>query len=179
MADRGLTGVLLVGGRSRRFGSPKELARYGGETFAERAWRLLGEACDERFAVGGAEPLPFETIEDATLGGGPLAGIVAGLRAAQHETAVVVPVDTPLLTTAALHALADACRDVAICQSSPLPCAVARRVLPQLEDALTRGDLALRAVFERLDTAVVELDERLLANVNEPADLQRLLESAG
>ena len=48
----GLTGVLLVGGASTRFGSPKALARFDGETLAERAWRLLGEACDERIAVG-------------------------------------------------------------------------------------------------------------------------------
>ncbi|HSP72671.1 MAG TPA: NTP transferase domain-containing protein, partial [Gaiellaceae bacterium] len=62
MADRGLTGVLLVGGASRRFGSPKALARIGGETLAERTWRVLGEACDERLAVGKAAdglPLPF------------------------------------------------------------------------------------------------------------------------
>jgi hypothetical protein len=47
-----LTGILLVGGASTRFGSPKALATFHGETLAERAWRLLGEACDERLAVG-------------------------------------------------------------------------------------------------------------------------------
>ena len=44
--------MLLVGGASERFGSPKALARLGGETLAERAWRLLGDACSERIAVG-------------------------------------------------------------------------------------------------------------------------------
>ncbi len=52
VADRALTGVLLVGGASTRFGSPKALAAVDGETLAERAWRLLGDACDERIAVG-------------------------------------------------------------------------------------------------------------------------------
>ena len=54
VADRALTGILLVGGASTRFGSPKELAEYEGETLADRAWRLLGEVCDERIAVGAA-----------------------------------------------------------------------------------------------------------------------------
>jgi molybdopterin-guanine dinucleotide biosynthesis protein A len=175
VADRGLTGLLLVGGRSRRFGSPKALARLGEETFAERAWRLLGETCDERFAVGRAEGLPFEPIADAVEGGGPLAGIVAGMRRARNDVVVAVPVDTPLLTPVALRELADACRDAAIPPGSPLPCAVATRALPVFEDALARGDLALRAVFERLDTAEVRLDPHVLANVNEPADLERLL----
>jgi molybdenum cofactor guanylyltransferase len=37
-----MSGVLLVGGASARFGSPKALARVGDETLAERAWRVLG-----------------------------------------------------------------------------------------------------------------------------------------
>ena len=41
-----LTGILLVGGASSRFGSPKALAEFEGETLADRAWRLLGEVCD-------------------------------------------------------------------------------------------------------------------------------------
>jgi molybdenum cofactor guanylyltransferase len=162
VADHKLTGILLVGGASSRFGSPKELAAYEGETLAERAWRLLGEACDERLAVGrGGLPDP---------GTGPVAAIAAGLRAATHELTVVIPVDMPLLTPDALRLLAEACRDAAIAQHGPLPCAVARRALPEFET----GERRLRAVLERLDTARVELEERLLANVNTPADLDTL-----
>jgi molybdopterin-guanine dinucleotide biosynthesis protein A len=174
MAGRGLTGVLLVGGASRRFGSAKALAELDGETLADRAWRLLGDACDERIAVGRGVGLPFPTLPDAVLGGGPLGGIVAGLRAAAHEVAIVIPVDMPLLTAPALHALADACVDAAIPQSGPLPGAYAKRTLPTLEAALERGDFALRHVLEGLDVATVELDAQLLANVNEPGDLERL-----
>ena len=162
MADRGLTGILLVGGASSRFGSPKGLAEYEGATLAERAWRLLGEACDERFAVGhGGLPDP---------GTGPVAAIAAGLRAATHELAVVIPVDMPLLTPDALLLLAEACRDAAIAQHGPLPCAIARRALPAFET----GERRLRTVLDGLDTAHVELEERLLANVNTPADLDTL-----
>jgi molybdopterin-guanine dinucleotide biosynthesis protein A len=162
VADHELTGILLVGGASSRFGSPKELAEYEGETLAERAWRLLAEACDERFAVGpGGLPDP---------GTGPVAAIASGLRAATHERAVVIPVDMPLLTPDALRLLAEACRDAAIAQHGPLPCAVVRRALPAFET----GERRLRTVLEGLDTARVELEERLLANVNTPADLDTL-----
>ena len=166
--------MLLVGGRSRRFGSPKALAQFRGETLAERAWRLLGDACDERIAVGRSAGLPFETIDDAVEDGGPLAGIVAGLRAARYDTVVVIPVDAPLLTVAALHELAAACRDAAVPRTGPLPGAYAKSALLLLEDALARRDLALRTVVDRLDTKVVDLDPALLANVNEPSDLERL-----
>ena len=162
MADPGLSGILLVGGASTRFGSPKADAAFEGETLRERAWRLLGEVCDERIAVGHgglADP-----------GTGPAAAIAVGLRAAKHELAVVVPVDMPLLTAEALRLLADACRDAAVAQAGPLPCAVARRTLPAFET----GQRRLRTVLDGLDIARVELDERQLVNVNTPADLDRL-----
>ena len=95
MARPRLTGILLVGGASTRFGSPKALARLGDETLAERAWRVLGEACHERIAVGkradGLE-LPFALLDDGTDTRAALAGIVAGLRAATGDVAVVLPV---------------------------------------------------------------------------------------
>ena len=162
MADHGLSGILLVGGASSRFGSPKELAEFEGETLAERAWRLLEDTCDERLAVGRgglADP-----------GTGPVAAIAAGLRAATNQIAVVIPIDMPLLTPTALRLLAAACRDAATAQHGPLPCAVARRTLPAFET----GELRLRAVLDGLDTARIELEEKLLANINEPSDLRKI-----
>jgi molybdenum cofactor guanylyltransferase len=175
VADRALTGVLLVGGASTRFGSPKALARLGDETFAERAWRLLGEACSERIAVGKGEyELPFEVLDDGTDVRAPIAGIVAGLRAAANDVAVVIPVDVPNLTAAALVELAEACRDAAVPRTGPLPGAYRRSALPALEAALAEGRLKLRHVLLELDVAVVPLDERLLVNVNTPGDVRRL-----
>jgi molybdopterin-guanine dinucleotide biosynthesis protein A len=177
VARRALTGVLLVGGASTRFGSPKALALVDGETLAARAWRLLGEACDERIAVGkladGLE-LPFEVLDDGTDVRAPIAGVVAGLRAAHHDVSVVLPVDMPCFTDAALHALADACRDAAVPQSGPLPGAYRRSALPALELALATDRLSLHAAIADLDVEIVALDASLLLNVNTPDDVQRL-----
>ncbi len=76
----------------------------------------------------------------------------------------------PLLTPGALRLLAEACRDAAVAQAGPLPCAVARRTLAAFE----AGERRLRTVLDGLDTAEVVLEERLLANVNTPADLDTL-----
>jgi len=162
------TGILLVGGGSTRFGSPKALARVGGETLAERSWRLL-DGFSHRLAVGkrsdGLE-LPFELVDDGTDVRAPLAGLVAGLRAAPTDLAVVVPVDCPGLTPAALDALARACRDAAVPQSGPLPGAYRRSALPVLERRLAAGRLKLRDAVAELDTAEVRLPEAVLVNVN-------------
>ena len=171
MADRRVTGVLLVGGASTRFGSPKSLARLGGETLAERAWRTLGDACDERLAVGKAADdldLPFALVDDGTDVRAPIAGVVAGLRAAACDLCVFLPVDSPLVSAATLRRLA--ARAPAHPQTGPLPGAYTRSLLPELERKLERGDYSLRD----LTAAVLDVDERELANVNTEADLRRV-----
>ena len=172
-----MTGVLLVGGASTRFGSPKALAGLGDETLAARAWRTLGEACDDRLAVGkhgdGLE-LPFELVDDGVETRAALAGIVAGLRAAPGPVAVMLPVDTPLVTSDLLRELAAACADAAAPTAVPLPAAFARSALPVLERRLNEGRLALHEALDELDTRRIEVDEALLANVNTPDELRRL-----
>ena len=174
MADRALTGVVLVGGASSRFGSPKALAHLGGETFVDRARRVLAEACDEVLVVGKAGELPFEVIDDAADVRAPIAGVVAGLRAAANDVVVFLPVDCPRVTAEVVRALGDACRDAAVPQTGPLPGAWAKSALPVLEHRLAHGPLALYRAYEDLDVATVEIDPQLLADVDTPGDLERL-----
>lgn len=177
MARPRLTGVLLVGGASTRFGSPKALARLGDETLAERAWRTLDEACDERIAVGKRADglaLPFTVLDDGTDTRAALAGIVAGLRAAESELAVVLPVDAPFVTPDLLRELADACTDAAAPEASPLPAAFRRSALPVLERRLDEHRLALHEALDELRAVRFPVDEALLANVNTPDELRRL-----
>jgi molybdenum cofactor guanylyltransferase len=176
VADRGLTGILLVGGASTRFGSPKALATLGGRSLAEIGWETLA-FCDERIAVGktiDGLDLPFPALDDGTDVRAPIAGVIAGLRAAANDHCVVLPVDTPKMTPAALAALAAAGGDVATPPSGPLPGAYRRTALPALEAALAEGRLSLRDAIAGLDRLVVDVDSSLLANVNTPDELARI-----
>ena len=144
MADRPLTGVLLVGGASTRFGSPKALAQIDGESFADRGRRVLAEVCSEVLVVGKRDDgLPFDVIDDGTDVRAPIAGVVTGLRAAANDVVVFVPVDCPWMTPDAVRALGDACSDAAVPPSGPLPGAWAKSALPLLERRLANGPLAL------------------------------------
>ena len=172
-----VTGVLLVGGASSRFGSPKALARFRGETLAERAWRLLGEVCDERLAFGKAAEaggLPFPLLDDGTGVRAPLAGLVAGLRAAPAGRVLALPVDCPLLEADDLRLLTAARGAVAVPQTGPLPGVYGQLALAPLEAALAAGRLKLRDAIAGLDVVVVELEPQRLANANTPADLEEL-----
>ena len=177
MARRHLTGVLLVGGASTRFGSPKALAPFCGETLADRAWRVLGEACEERIALGKAGELDLAfPVEDDAAGDvrAPIAGVVAGLRRAAHDVAVFLPVDCPLVTPALIRALGDACRDAAVARSGPLPGAWSKRALPVLERRLAAGRLGLADAYAELDVAYPPLDRELVADADTPEELREL-----
>jgi molybdopterin-guanine dinucleotide biosynthesis protein A len=167
VADRRLTGILLVGGASSRFGAPTALARIGGETFAERGLRVLGEVCDEVLAVGKLAdrlPLPFPLLDDGTAERVPVFGVVAGLRAASGDVCVVLPVDCVAITPAVLRSLGDA---MAVPQTGPLPGAYPVALLPALEERIARGELSLRG----LNPTVLHVDEALLVDVDTPGDL--------
>jgi molybdenum cofactor guanylyltransferase len=171
------TGVLLLGGLSRRFGSVKALAPLGGETLAERGWRALGEAFPHRLAVGKAADQfawPFPLLDDGISVRAPLVGVVAGLREAPTDVAVFLPVDCPLVTPDALRSLAEACADAAVTETGPLPGAYAKSALPVLEQRLGSNELALDEALAELEVRLVELDEELLATVNTERDLDRL-----
>lgn len=169
-----MTGVLLVGGASERFGSPKALASFRGETLAERAWRTLSAACDEVLAVGkdaDGLALPFPVHDDGADERAPIFGVIAGLRAATHDLCVVLPVDCPLVTSELLRALA---AEAAVPQTGPLPGAYTKAMLDDLDARVDLGELSLRGV----NSAVVEVDDSLLVNVNTPTDLVAALAEA-
>jgi molybdopterin-guanine dinucleotide biosynthesis protein A/RimJ/RimL family protein N-acetyltransferase len=175
VAPAELTGILLVGGASTRFGSTKALAQFEGSTLAERAGHTLGEVADELIAVGkrGEVDLPFAVLDDGSNVRAPMVGVVAGLRAARSEMAVVMPIDMPFITARDLRELADRCADAAIPHSGPLPCALRRAfALPVLERRLAKNDLALHAALAELRTTTVAIEPAHLLNVNTPDDLR-------
>jgi molybdopterin-guanine dinucleotide biosynthesis protein A len=176
MPDRTLAGALLVGGASTRFGSPKALAEYEGEALAARAHRVLAEAFGRVVVVGktsDALALPFPVEDDGSDVRAAIVGVAAALRLAGDEVVVVLPTDMPLVTVDLLGSLADALgeADAAVPQTGPLPGAYRRTALPALERSIASGDLALHRALAGLETRVVQCDERLLVNVNEPSGL--------
>ena len=112
-------------------------------------------------------PLPFPLLDDGASERAPIYGVIAGLAAATHDVVVVLPVDCPLMSVAAIRALGEA---VAIPQTGPLPGAYSKSMLPKLASRVARGALSLRGV----NPTVLEVDEALLADVDVPDDLARI-----
>lgn len=172
-----VTGVLLVGGASTRFGSPKALAVLDGESLGERAWAVLSEAFEGVMAVGkegDALPLPFPVFDDGSDERAAIVGVAASLRLAETDICVVLPTDMPFVSADLLDSLAEAAAgvDAAVVQTGPLPGAYRRSALPVLERRIAAGELGLRDALAELETRTVEGDADELRNVNAPEDLR-------
>jgi molybdopterin-guanine dinucleotide biosynthesis protein A len=172
-----VTGVLLVGGSSSRFGSPKALAPFDGETLGERAYRVLTEAFERVMAIGkegDALPLPFPVFDDGSEERAAIVGVAAALRLAETELCAVLPTDMPFVSVELMRSLAAGAEDAdaAVVPTGPLPGAYRRTALPVLERRIAAGELALRDALTELDTRLVEADAAALRNVNTPADLE-------
>ena len=113
MSDRlpaslpGVTGIVLAGGRSTRFGSDKLGAPFDGGTLLDAAIRSVAAVCDEvivALSPEGAEPavpvdlvVPVRFVRDVEEAGGPLAALPGALRDASAPLVLVVAGDTPHL----------------------------------------------------------------------------------
>jgi molybdenum cofactor guanylyltransferase len=159
-----VTGVLLCGGESRRMGRDKawiELTRTGIELARERRLieyplRALREVSDRVVLATGTQPrygdLGHESVLDAVVGGGPLAGLLAGLEAARTEWVAVLACDMPRASGDLLRALlsrAEA-RDLDVCLFE-----IERGTQPMLAVYRARCATAVRRALERGERRMV------------------------
>lgn len=111
-----VAGLLLAAGAGRRFGTPKALVSLDGKLFVDSAADLLKAAgCDPVVVVLGAkadEVRATACLDGVTVVDNPHwdTGMGSSLRTGLHaigiaDAVVVLPVDTPGVTVAALHRL--------------------------------------------------------------------------
>lgn len=184
-----VTLVLLTGGRSRRMGRDKATMMVDGRPLAMRPVEALRPLVEEIVVAGHAVPgLGGRVVADTVAGAGPLAGVVAGLAAVHTPLAVAVACDMPTVVPGVvaliLGRLGDEPGLLAACCAGPLgleplPLALRPAALAPLEEALARGERALRAALQGARLGVVEeaawrgIDPggRCFANWNRPDEV--------
>ncbi|MEN9354566.1 MAG: hypothetical protein RL318_1891 [Fibrobacterota bacterium] len=185
-----LSGLVLMGGKSRRMGQDKALLDYKGRPQALQAAHDLASLCREVHLSMRADqefPVPpgMSRLVDRFLDFGPLGGILSAFEANPRSAWLVVACDMPLLTPAVLDRLvsgrdpwkaATALRDPA--KSFPEPLATiwepkSRQILLQ---GLAVGIRCPRRNLERMDIRQIPLDDaQALSNANDPQERRRLL----
>ena len=192
-----VSGIVLAGGRSRRFGSDKLAARVGDGTLLDRSFAALASVATDRVVVvaPGDDRVPAPTagplrvVADPEAHGGPLVGLLAGLEAVDQPLALVVGGDMPALRPDVLRLLArtlasEPTIDGVVLRSRgslvPLPAAVRTGAATDWTRRLVGdGERRLGSLFERLPTRILEEgdwrpldpDGDTLRDVDRPGDL--------
>ncbi|MBP4046122.1 molybdenum cofactor guanylyltransferase MobA [Chromobacterium violaceum] len=183
-----VTALLLAGGEGRRMGgADKGWLELDGVPLAERAAARLRPQAGallisanrnlERYAALG------QVVADAAefAGGGPLAGLEAGLSACDGDWLVTAPCDLPFLPDdLAARLMAPLLRgeaplSVARCDGHPHPVcmAVCADLLPSLRAYLRGGGRKVREWQAQAGAAMVDFDDapQAFRNLNTPDDL--------
>lgn len=180
-------GAILVGGRSRRFGSDKARALWGTRTFLEHvAAAMRGAGLRPLFVVGdlaGGVPDGLEAVGDRWPGEGPLGGTISALLAHKGDM-VVAACDLPRLTPGALLRLVEFAGPepvvVPLWRESLQPvCALYRpAALVSLAEDFAGGERSLVGALAHLPIREVPFDDADLAfaNINTPEDAARFLQ---
>lgn len=193
-------GVVLVGGRSSRMGTPKAELEWHGSTLLRRTLGVLARSVEGPLFVVRAPrqslpdiPPQAHIVADPREGLGPLQGIAAGLSALDGlaQAAFICSTDLPFLHPAFVRrVLAELTDDLdvvlPVARGFPQPLAAAYRVTlaPLVADLVTTGRLRPAFLFQRcatlrLDDAALLKDPVLAAadptldsvvNVNSPDD---------
>jgi molybdopterin-guanine dinucleotide biosynthesis protein A len=186
--------AIIAGGQATRFGGQdKSRLVIEGRPIIVRQVDVLQRVASELLVVGGAPDrfadLALRVVPDECPGTGPLGGVYTALLAASNDRVIVVGCDLPFLHAGLLGrlaALAGAERDGAWVRGprglEPLLGCYRRDARLAILQTLTAGQLQLNRLGTVLRMAEVGEDElrtfgrpeRLLANVNSPADYARV-----
>jgi molybdopterin-guanine dinucleotide biosynthesis protein A len=193
-----ISGVILAGGRSSRFGSDKLAARLGDRTLLDLAIAGVAAVASEIVVVVAPgddrtpEPIdrPVRLVVDPERHGGPLVGLLAGLEAVEQPLTIVAGGDMPTLSAAVLEAMVRALEasapgwDAVVLASRgdrvPLPAVVRTGAATTWARQLVGdGERRLRSLFERLPTRALDEGEwrpfdpdgATLRDVDRPGDL--------
>ena len=183
-----ISGAVLAGGRSSRFGRDKALEVWRGKTLLEHALASL-EGCTERFVVGGtSERYGFagaSVYADLESFQGSLYGLARALELAQSNRVAVMACDMPELTQKFWDFLANLEPTQIVIPENPnrflepLAAIYDRSCLPAIQTALEANQLRMTGWHANLGVRIVswtELESKfglnLFRNVNMPTDLE-------
>ncbi len=193
----GLSAIILVGGRSRRFGRDKAAEVVDGRSLLQHVVDAVSPLASEVIVVGAPgdafqpvdSALPLKQVEDVREGGA-LGGLYSGLLAASNAWSCALACDMPLLSLPLLRHLQELASDEWDVimprwqgREEPLHAFYRESCVPAIERLLDRDgrrfvdflpEVRVRYV-EQEEIARFDAEGRSFWNVNSAEDLARLL----
>lgn len=185
-----MTGIVLIGGRSTRFGSDKVVSPFKGKALVEHVVDLITPLFDEIILIGNrrSELSTHRVVEDIYPGCGPLGGIYTALTAASFPQCFVFAADMPNLNGDFIRHMITAGGDHDIVMPfwsqgrEPLHAIYHRRILPVVKDLIDRKRLKIFDLLKEADVLMIEEEtirrfqspEAIFSNINTTLERDRL-----
>jgi molybdenum cofactor guanylyltransferase len=186
---REVTGVILAGGKSTRYGRNKAFVRIDGVPLIERVIQVMGSVFESLLLITNTPEeythLNLPMVEDLIKGLGPLGGIYTGLNSISVKAGFFVACDMPFLNPSLIRRIVEMQGDTdAVVPRlgrwvEPLHSLYAKTCLGAIEEVIRSGNIQILQFFLKVRVRYVDeevlraFDPRLrcLANVNRPEDL--------
>ncbi len=184
-----VTGVILLGGKSSRYGSNKALVQLGGVRLVDRVAGVM-TSIFHRVILATNSPdeyayLQLPMVEDLIKGLGPMGGIYTGLMTMSDEAGFFVACDMPFLSESLIRHMVDVKDDFDAVvprvdwMMEPLHALYLKKCLPVIQRAIENHHNQIAECFAGLrvrymDEAELRLwdhDLRSFFNINKPEDL--------
>jgi len=185
-----ITGIILVGGLSRRMGTDKAFLDLNGRPLIERALEVCREVCGTVLLVGnrperfGAYGLPM--VADI-YPGSSLGGLYTGLSHATTPAIFAIPCDIPFPNAAIMQYLIsrrddyDAVVPLTAHGVEPLFAVYTKACLEPMRQMLETGNVRINDLYSHVRTRYVEKTElttldpsgTAFLNLNTPDDYER------
>jgi len=185
-----MTGIVLIGGKSTRFGKDKVVAPVGNKLLIEHVIEVINPLFDDVMLIGHKrEDLnTFTIVEDLKPGCGPLGGIYTALNAASTAYSFVFAADMPNLNKELIsHMIAgvndhDVVLPVWSQGREPLHAIYHKRVLPTVKSLLDTDNLKIFNLLRQVNTLTISEDiikkfgrpEEIFANINTLHDIKHV-----
>ncbi|MEO2185585.1 MAG: molybdenum cofactor guanylyltransferase, partial [bacterium] len=149
------TAFILIGGKSKRFGSPKWAATIDRQTILDQTWDLC-DNFENRFVAGKKKPdsISYPFVKDELEIQSPINGIYSALNHSDSDWNFIISCDLPLMTNEIIQSIwksgkhnADAIVPM-VNDYFQLTCAFYhKRILKQIQRQIEDGDLSLHGLL--------------------------------
>lgn len=176
-----IAGVVLAGGRSRRFGSDKAVAQFQGRALLDFSILALRSHCDILFVSGRFHPAHPLSADRPGRGYGPLGGLAGAMQRANalgFSHLLSIACDTPYLPAPLLAALMTRTAG-AYAASCPVIGFWPTRLGSDLERHLADGDNRAVRVWAESESITPLAGFGEIPNINCASDLARMASPHG
>jgi molybdopterin-guanine dinucleotide biosynthesis protein A len=183
-----VTGLILAGGKSSRYGTNKALVKVDGTLLIERVVKVMKTVFEEVVLITNTPEeyafLELPMVGDLIRGLGPIGGIYTGLAAISSDAGYFVACDMPFLNAGLLRHMVEVREGVDAVvprvdwMLEPLHALYAKTCIPAIRSLIDSHDFQILRCFQKIRVRYVDEEELRafdpelwsLFNINKPQD---------